>query len=468
MREATARGPSIDISEFERRLRGGEPQENQPGRSEAKSDPLAELARLLHGDETAGAADPYGRVFADQQRREPAVSQRDRDVFDTAELRGALPPVSPSPMSPSPLSPPPLSPAAQQQSQSDDYYAVRSPGEGQWAHQDQQDYLDYGVEDEPYDEPRERRGFFGALRDRLRPWHAVVALAGVGAVSVGLALGHRGGIVAPQELATIKAPEGPAKVQPSTVAEAAAPQRGAAVLDRNQTAPVKKVVSKQEQPVDPAAAVRVVKLGDGPVDAPHEAAPAGGPNNPYGAEPRRVKTVSVRPDGTVIDHDAPTPAIARPVNVAPPARPPSLAARPSAVDAAAEPPTATPKGPAKPATTPKVAQPPRPKPATPTAAAPEQTAALESAQPEAATGGNGGFAVQFGAAGSEDEARRLMQTVNSKYSAQLGGKRLGFRLAKVGEKSVYRVRAAGMSREAAVGVCEKVKASGGSCFVAAN
>ncbi|CAN2533155.1 hypothetical+protein [Methylocapsa aurea] len=462
MREATARGPSIDISEFERRLRGGEPQDEKPGKGDSvKSDPLAELARLLHGDEAAASADPYGKVFAEPQRREPSVGHR--DVFETTELRGALPP---------------MSPASQQQAQSDDYYAVHAPAETQWRQQQeqQQDYLDYGVEaDEPYEEAPERKGFFGALRDRLRPWHAVVALAGVGAVSVGLALGHRGGVVAPLELATIKAPEGPSKVQPSAVAEAAAPQRGAAVLDRNQNAPVKKVVSKQEQPVDPAAAVRVVKLGDGPVDAPHEPpARAGAANNPYGAEPRRVKTVSVRPDGTVLDNDAPTPAIARPApaNVAPPARPPSLAARPSAlkppsaVDAAAEPPTATPKSPAKPATTPKIAQPPRPKPAP--AAAPEQTAAIEPAAPEAAPAGNGGFAVQFGAAGSEDEARRLMQTVTSKYGSQLGGRRLGFRLAKVGEKSVYRVRAAGMTRESAVGVCEKVKASGGSCFVAAN
>lgn len=462
MREATARGPSIDISEFERRLRGGEQPQETPANDSAKSDPLAELARLLHGDETAGAMDPYGKVFAEPQRREPSsghrepsVGQRDRDVFDTAELRGALPPASPPPR------------------QSDDRHIARAPAEPEWAHHEYQehlDYLDYGVEmDEAYDEPPERRGFFAGLRDRLRPWHAIVALASVGAVSVGLALGHRGGIVAPRELATIKAPEGPAKVQPAAVAEATAPQRGAAVLDRNQNAPVKKVVSKQEQPMDPAAAMRVVKLGDGPVDAPHE--PAVAANNPYG-EPRRVKTVSVRPDGTVIDNDAPTPAIARPAptNVAPPARPPSLAARPNAIEpAAAEPPTATPKSPAKAATTPKLTPAPRAKQAA--AAAPEtseQTAAVEPAAQEAAPAENGGFAVQFGAAGSEDEARRLIQSVSSKYGAQLNGRRLGFRLAKVGEKSVYRVRAAGMSREAAVGVCEKVKASGGSCFVAAN
>ena len=178
-------------------------------------------------------------------------------------------------------------------------------------------------------------------------------------------------------------------MQPSTVAEAAAPQRGAAVLDRNQNAPVKKVVSKQEQPVDPAAAIRVVKLGDGPVDAPHESAPAGGANNPYGAEPRRVKTVSVRPDGTVIDNDAPTPAIARPApaNVAPPARPPSLAAKPSATAErrralgraadrdAQEPGQAGDDAQSRSAAASQAA------PAAPTAAAPEQTAAIEPAAP---------------------------------------------------------------------------------------
>ena len=62
----------------------------------------------------------------------------------------------------------------------------------------------------------------------------------------------------------------------------------------------------------------------------------------------------------------------------------------------------------------------------------------------------------------------MIQDVSAKFGAQLGGRRPGFQFAKVGDKSVYRVRAAGMSRESAVGVCEKVKASGGKCFVAGN
>jgi hypothetical protein len=434
MREATARGPSIDISEFERRLRGSEPKEAPP----AAADPLAELARLLHAEEGAAQQqDPYGRMFA----AEPPPF--------TPGLRGTLPPIG-------------------EPEQSAHYYHLAEPEahpQAEWAHPEAQDYLDYGVEpEEAVEAEREQpQGFFSSLRSKLKPWHAVAGVATLGAVSVGMVFGHRSGAVAPQEIATIRAPEGPAKVQPHVVAEASAPKPGATILDRSQSAPVKQVVSNQEQPLDPAAAVRVVRLGDGPVDAPHQPAPAG---SPYGSEPKRVKTVSVRPDGTVIDRDAPAPAIARP---APAPRQPA-----SGVDRAGQAPdiaTATPKAAVKPATTPKVATPPRPKVEKPAAKpAPEQTASVapSPAQEPAPTLAAGGFAVQFGAAASEAEARKMIQDVSAKYGAQLGGRRPAFQFAKVGEKSVYRVRAAGMSREAAVGVCEKVKASGGKCFVAAN
>jgi hypothetical protein len=440
MREATARGPSIDISEFERRLRGSEPKEAPP----AATDPLAELARLLHAEEGAAQQqDPYRRMFATETQ--PATEPQ---PFP-AGLRGTLPPLG-------------------EGEQSQSYYRPAEPepvyAEADWAQPEAQDYLDYGVDaDEPVEAAQEPpKGFFSALRSRLKPWHAVAGVATLGAVSVGMVFGHRSGVVAPTEIATIRAPEGPAKVQPHEVAEAAAPKPGATILDRSQSAPVKQVVSNQEQPVDPAAAVRVVRLGDGPVDAPHQP-PQGG--SPYGSEPKRVKTVSVRPDGTVIERDAPAPAIARP---APPPRQPAPAA-----DRGAQSPdtaTATPKAAVKPATTPKVAAPPRPKVEKPAAKPADQTASVAApAAPEpAAALPAGGFAVQFGAAASEAEARKMIQDVSAKFGAQLGGRRPAFQFAKVGDKSVYRVRAAGMSREAAVGVCEKVKAAGGKCFVAGN
>lgn len=477
MREAAARGPSIDISEFERRLRGAKSSDDKRA-----ADPLAELARLLHSDETAQQpTDPYRQVFAaadpaaraEQPARvaaahpvPPPNAAVRHDDFRASGLRGSLS----------------SSPAAEERSPS--HYGT---GQGQapaadWSHPESQDYLDYGVEpDEDGRFPNEElpKGVFGKARSKLRPWHAVLGVVTIGAVSVGWSLAHRGGVVGPREIATINAPEGPAKIQPSAAVDAAAPQRGAAILDRNQSAPVKKVVSHEEQPVDPAAALRVVRLGDAPVDAPHEAA-QGGLAPSFVSEPKRVKTVSVRPDGTVIERDAPPPAIVRPspTLTPPPVRPATLGLNPRAGEEEnAAPPTATPGSPAKPATTPRAAQQARPKPVAPVAQNPateevaaEQTAAADASAMEdpAQTASTGAFAVQFGAAGSEAEARQLIQRVATKYNAQLGGRRLGYRLAKIGEKSVYRVRVAGMSREQAVGVCEKVKAAGGNCFVAAN
>lgn len=465
MREATARGPSIDITEFERRLRGAE-----PGKEKRSADPLAELARLLHGEEGETAADPYGRVFSADQRsaeapRRPAAQPAPpppvapayhepayHDEYHAAELRGSLPPQ------------PTVDPQAHY------HYPADQTADAGWSHHESQDYLDYGLEPDAYDQYEEEeapRGFFSTLKSKLRPWHAVAGIAAIGAVSVGWGFAHRNGVIAPREIATINAPEGPAKVQPNTVAEAASPQRGATILDRNESAPVKKVVSHEEQPVDPTAAARVVRLGDGPVDAPHEAPP------PAAAEPKRVKTVSVRPDGTVIDNDAQAPAIARPAPP-PPQRAAAVGVNPFSIaglDASS--PTVTPKSPAKPATTPQTAQqPPRAKPEKPAAEktieknAPERTASIDA--PAADDAGGGGFAVQFGAAGSEAEARQLLQTIASKYRTEIGGRKPGYRIAKVGEKTVYRVRVAGMTKETAVGVCEKVKAAGGNCFVAGN
>ena len=76
--------------------------------------------------------------------------------------------------------------------------------------------------------------------------------------------------------------------------------------------------------------------------------------------------------------------------------------------------------------------------------------------------------MQFGATGSEADARALMKTVVEKYRAQLGGLKPTFKMATVNDKTVYRVRVAGMGKESANAICGKVKASGGTCFVAGN
>ena len=76
--------------------------------------------------------------------------------------------------------------------------------------------------------------------------------------------------------------------------------------------------------------------------------------------------------------------------------------------------------------------------------------------------------MQFGAAGSEAEAHALVTKVATKYASQLGGHKPTFKMAKVGDKTVYRVRASGMSKDSAASICGNVKSSGGSCFVAGD
>lgn len=444
MRNTPVRGPAIDLGEFERRLRGPE------RRSAGGADPLSELARLMHGDEAAGA-DPYSRILAEPRPAHVPAAEL-RGSYDPAPAVAAEPRYYPEqPYEPGPLEPAyPMEPAypgepdyqeAQQHYAEPHAEAAYHGAEGGWS--DDAQYLDYGQADDDEYDPHPR-----GLRGWLRPWHAVVAISLVAVASIGWAFWHRSGSDASRELATITAPEGPVKVKPAAGTETSGPDAGgAAVLDRKEPAPVKQIVTNQEQAIDPTVAPRAVQLGNGPVDAPHE------PARPTVA-PRKVKTVTVRPDGSRVDDAALPPAVAMATRAAP--------------DASAAPPLKsggpTPASAAKPATTPKAA---KVKPPAQNLAALEQPAEADVAAPASAPS-SGGFAVQFGAAGSEAEARALMKTVVAKYGSQLGGLKPTFKMATVGEKTVYRVRVAGMSKDSANAICGRVKAGGGACFVAGN
>jgi hypothetical protein len=463
MRESSVRGPAIDLSEFERRMRSRETKPPAP----KSSDPLSELARLMQGE---NAADPLGKILPD-----PRAAAR--PTPPPPPLRPVAPPPPPlrpaAPPPPQPSAAPPQweaplrgsydaapqvapegryyederraqahyaphqEPAHQEHGYAEPGYGQEDYGhgyhggaEGGWA--DDSEYLDYG-DDDSEQTP-------GGIRRFLKPWHAAAAIGVVAVISIAWGFLHRNGVGGSKEIAVITAPEGPVKVKPTAETDEDAPSKqGAAVLDRKEPTPVKQVVTRQEQAVDPSVQPKVVTLGDGPVDAPHEP--------PLGAQPRKVKTVTVRPDGSRAD-DVPLPPAAVENVEAPP------------VDAA--PKGATPKPQTKPATT---AQAPKPKPAPKVAAVEPPPAAGEedggAAAPSASSSGT--YAVQFGAAGSEEEARMLLKSVSQKY-----GVRATFKPAKVGDKMVYRVRAAGLSKDNANAVCNKVKASGGNCFVAGN
>jgi hypothetical protein len=55
-----------------------------------------------------------------------------------------------------------------------------------------------------------------------------------------------------------------------------------------------------------------------------------------------------------------------------------------------------------------------------------------------------------------------------KYKAMIPGFHPSIRKAVNGDKTVYRVRTIGLSKEEATSLCHKVQSAGGACFVAKN
>jgi outer membrane biosynthesis protein TonB len=150
---------------------------------------------------------------------------------------------------------------------------------------------------------------------------------------------------------------------------------------------------------------------------------------------------------------APQPTPPAPAPVAPPAaapQPPKVEARPQ-----------------QPAAAPRPAQPsqnaplPLNNPATPPAAAP---AAPRVANAPAATSG-GGFAIQLASRPSESDARSASTQLAQRFSSQIGGRQTTVVRGEANGNTVYRVRALGFSQSEATAACDRIRASGGACFV---
>jgi hypothetical protein len=466
----------IDLNEFERRLSGPAPS------SATYEDPLAELARLVDGNRASGDQDPYRAMFAAPRAVgrgragvAPPATPNDHAFF--AELRGSLDAPAASEFPPDVMPAPGLH-AAEMAAPSHDIDPVSD--QAAWAEEE----TDYSTQ--AYEAPTRSR----------RPLYAMAAIVCAGLAGIGTSLAMRSKASGPQELAMIKASSGPVKVQPEAPGGVDVPNQQASILDKSAGAPVTKVVSREEQPVDldqTMKSMRVITLGgsrDGTVSSTGAKGAAAVPvppppsanvslqNNGF-PEPKRVKTVSVRPDGSVLGGGG------APVAPAPVARPAATAA---ATDSAALPKSSTPKSTARVATTPRIeaaAAPVADDPATtPSVSKPkiaagskpkaikvasaEETPASDATQSTAAAGAAGGFSVQLAAPGSEQDARSMSANLAQKYADPLAGRHPSVVKATVGDKSIYRVRVASLSREAAVSLCEKIKAKGGACFVAKN
>ncbi len=450
----------IDIEEFERRLRAPEP-------SPRADDPLAELARLV-GSQQGQGGDPFAALFADPQAqrapdRAPPVSAPTNEPLDFPDLRpllrggdfGLEPPV--------PLSvvPPAVEAAAPEHIHASSEYES-------WA--DAQEL----APDAPAPE-------FPKQRSR-KPLYIAAAVIAAGFVGVGATLAWRGGAHQAGGVATIAASTSPTKIAPKEADRGDQAAKDSTMLDRAPAPAVKKVVTREEQPMDVSSAAktpRIIPLSDdagqggststsGPAAvAPPPPPPLREPSQARSAfpEPKRVKTVSVRADGSIIGTQEP------PASAAPPPRPverpaaqpplnatPKTAARATATTPAPKPVAAKPK----PAPKPQVAAvQPRETPRNDEPA--DATDAAEAAPEARSASASGGYVVQVASAGSEGEARQAASRLGEKFSGALGGRRPSVVKAS---PTLYRVRVTGLSKESATAMCGRVKAAGGACFVA--
>ena len=338
MSEPAAKRPTMDFDEFERRLRVSEPAPHNGG-----YDPLAELARLVDGNK-----DPYADVFGRQAPRAnlPGLRAVEPDHHDHAPEQ----PVAEAPQDVPPVELPGASdwqirreewPPTFQQQQQQTAPAIQAPAE-------QAPYAEY--ESEPAEAP--------APKKSNKAFYLMAASLALVAVGVGATVLGRGGSNTSQDAPIIKAAQGPMKVQPEQPA-AAEPSRTASVLDKSgDKLGASKVVNREEQPIDIAAA-KTVK--------PPQPAPAPGAAPNFFPEPRRVRTIPVRPDGslmgdagTAAEPPKPVTPVASTPAPAPAPRPTNTAITPAqlpkiAMPAAQSPTQATPAAPVK--TTTRVAPP---------------------------------------------------------------------------------------------------------------
>jgi cell division septation protein DedD len=215
-------------------------------------------------------------------------------------------------------------------------------------------------------------------------------------------------------------------------------------------------------------------------------------------DPKPVRTVSLRPDGTPIamanppdpagsdakSAGAPAEAPAKPApktasdatGVAQPSTPKlDLPAKPSKSSArvavaktdttAPEPNAQTPSEPAQNGAPVKPEKAPKKPKAGQVAAEATDATAPPLVDATAATT-SGGWAVQLAAPKSEAEANSELTRLNGKYGAELNGSPIGVHKAVVKGETIYRLRVVGLTKADAAALCARLKGEGGACFIA--
>jgi hypothetical protein len=328
------------------------------------------------------------------------------------------------------------------------------------AHQADDQYED----DEYADERPRRRG--------LKIFVAIAALAVIGA---GGAWGYRAlfknGVSGPAPI--IKANTTPSKI-------AAAPASTKQINDRVGDAPQEeRVVSREETPVDvkdtSRAAPRMVFPGvptspntpDANVVAAATLPAANSPPGPTWAEPKKIRTVTIRPD-QMGNTAAPTQSSSR-QNASPA---PSAAAAPPTPPQPAPAPQRSANAPLSlsPQIASAEASAPRPAPQ-PVPAAPTRVASAPPAAETPTTASTAGrYTVQISSQRSENEAHASFRSLQAKFPSLLGDRQPIIRRADLGDRGIYfRAMVGGFaSVEQATQFCGSLKSAGGQCVVQRN
>jgi cell division septation protein DedD len=476
----------INLDEFERRLRAAGAQQSQV------EDPLAELSRLV---EFSHMGISNGETAA-RRRAEPSVTRAEPlKSIETAALRPTL----------------------------DDEVEELAPGASEPDRAARRDYefdTHYSDGAPAADAGEERR----PMRWKI----AVSALALAGVAMIGAVFVLKGGVPGLKKDAPfIAAAQGPTKVAPpSDQTVTTSSDAGATLLhDNGKPGPVK-VVNSEEQPVDlnaqasannpPSASAAqggttdpaLAAIINSPLVPPQPAAPPKGMTSEF-PDPKPVRTISLRPDGTPIG--ALSPLDQSPSNANPTPAPAEQPSKPAAALSAPTPKaTSDATGAAQPST-PKIELPTKlspPKSAARVAVGKTDTTApggtaqatAEPAQtdvppksdragkkpktgqvadatettgsiaqpPVDATAAttSGGWSVQLAAPKSEAEAQSTMTRLNSKYAAELNGSPIGVHKAQVNGDTIYRLRVSGLTKADAAALCARLKGEGGQCFIA--
>ena len=284
----------------------------------------------------------------------------------------------------------------------------------------------------------------------------------------------------PTEVAVIRAEAAPYKVAPASPGGRQVPnqdnpvyQNVAGVETAKAKADPTVLVSKSEDVSDvrvvsstsrPNGSAKGIERLDGVATAIDVSPGASG-----AVAPRRVRTLKVGPDGSILREPGTVPVAAE--TAAPTAQAPveiaarEIAAEPVVENAAGE--LAGEPAPSIPVpltrgTAP--AQAPTVQVAAPVEAAVNPVAAVaERAAPKVTPGG---YVVQIASVPSADAARRTYADLASRYASIIGGRGVDYQVAEIdGRGTFHRVRVPAPSKAEAGQLCSALKAAGGSCFV---